>query len=62
VTRTRYPGNPDWYPVPPRCHECGRFVGDPVHWETVNPLDDLPVFYEALCSEHAPPLELPGEA
>lgn len=53
MTRTRYPGNPDYHPVPPRCSECGRFVSSPVAWEEVNPIDDLPLFYEARCSDHA---------
>lgn len=56
MTRSRYPGNPDFHPIPPRCSTCGRFVGSPVFWRAVNPYDDLPVWYEALCPEHSPEL------
>jgi hypothetical protein len=27
VTVTRYPGNPDFHEVPPRCTDCGQFCG-----------------------------------
>lgn len=38
MTVTRYPGNPDFHEVPPRCHGCGRFCGGfdsatPAVWE-----------------------------
>lgn len=64
MTRTRYPGNPDWHPVPPRCSDCGRFAGGPGAdlagtWEKVNPYDDLPLFWAFYCEEHTdkPPFD-----
>lgn len=27
MTTARYPGNPDFHPIPPRCAGCGRFTG-----------------------------------
>lgn len=27
MTTTRYPNNPDFHEVPPRCGSCGRFTG-----------------------------------
>lgn len=27
MTTTRYPGNPDFHEIPPRCADCGRFTG-----------------------------------
>lgn len=44
MTRTRYPMNPDFCEIPPRCDDCGQFCGHggenwPV-WDTLNPYDD----------------------
>jgi len=49
VTTARYPGNPDFHPVPPHCADCGRFCGDfesenPAVWER-NDNWDLPDTY-----------------
>ena len=38
MTVTRYPGNPDFHEVPPRCTDCGQFCGgfgstNPAVWE-----------------------------
>lgn len=27
MTTSRYPGNPDFHEIPPRCADCGRFCG-----------------------------------
>lgn len=52
MTTTRYPGNPDFHEVPPRCADCGQFVGEPVVWEHVDNWD-LPDTYTARCLECA---------
>lgn len=54
MTRTRYPGNPDFHEIPPRCADCGQFCGVegssnwPV-WDVINPYDDLPDFHRCRC-------------
>lgn len=57
MTTTRYPGNPDFHPVPPRCAECGRFCGgfessNPAVWER-NDNWDLPDTHTCRCLECA---------
>lgn len=58
MTTTRYPGNPDWHEVPPRCFDCGRFCGGPESetyavWKLVNPFDDLPELHRCRCPDCA---------
>lgn len=53
MTVTRYPGNPDFHDVPPRCAGCGQFCGgfessNPVVWERQDNWD-LPDTYVARC-------------
>jgi hypothetical protein len=55
VTTTRYPGNPDFHEVPPRCADCGRFCGgfeNPAVWER-NDNWDLPDTHTCRCLECA---------
>lgn len=52
MTTTRYPGNPDFHEIPPRCDGCGQFVGEPVIWSR-NDNWDLPDTYTAQCLECA---------
>jgi hypothetical protein len=57
VTTTRYPGNPDFHEVPPRCADCGRFCGGwessaPVVWER-NEGWDLQDWHTARCLDCA---------
>lgn len=54
MTVTRYPMNPDYCPIPPRCADCGQFCGTesgtnwPV-WDTINPYDDMPDLHRCRC-------------
>jgi len=53
MTTTRYLGNPDFHPVPPRCADCGRFCGSfdsaaPAIWER-NDNYDLPDTHTCRC-------------
>ena len=48
MTTTRYPGNPDFHEIPPRCADCGQFVGEPVVWDR-NDNWDLPDTFTARC-------------
>jgi len=63
MTVTRYPGNPDFCEIPPRCSECGQFCGRdggrnwPV-WDTLNPHDDMPTMHRCRCLECAVDAEL----
>jgi hypothetical protein len=57
VTTTRYPGNPDFHPVPPRCADCGQFCGgfgsaNPAIWERTDNWD-LPDTYTCRCLDCA---------
>ena len=60
MTTTRYPGNPDFHPIPPRCAGCGRFTGSIESenarligvWER-NDNWDLPDTWTNYCLEHA---------
>lgn len=52
MTTTRYPGNPDFHEIPPRCADCGQFVGEPAVWER-NDNWDLPDTYTCRCVECA---------
>lgn len=57
MTTTRYPGNPDFHEVPPRCADCGRFCGgfeseNPAVWER-NDNWDLPDTHTCRCLECA---------
>lgn len=54
MTTTRYPGNPDFHEVPPKCHDCGKFCGgfgseNPAIWECINPYDDMPNYHRCRC-------------
>lgn len=57
MTTTRYPGNPDFHEIPPRCADCGQFVGEPVIWAR-NDNWDLPDTFTARCPECAVDREL----
>lgn len=54
MTTTRYPMNPDFCEIPPRCEECGQFCGTdggtnwPV-WDVINPYDDMPDYHRCRC-------------
>jgi hypothetical protein len=57
VTTTRYPGNPDFHEIPPRCASCGQFCGgfeseNPAVWER-NDNWDLPDTFTCRCLECA---------
>lgn len=57
MTTTRYPGNPDFHPVPPRCADCGQFCGgfesgNPAIWER-NDNWDLPDTHTCRCLDCA---------
>lgn len=53
MTTTRYPGNPDFHEIPPRCADCGQFVGIPTQvWER-NDNWDLPDTYTCRCLDCA---------
>lgn len=57
MTSTRYPGNPDWHEVPPRCAACGEYCGgfeskNPAIWER-NDNWDLPDTHTCYCLDCA---------
>lgn len=57
MTTTRYPGNPDFHAVPPRCANCGQFCGgfdadNPAIWER-NDNYDLPDTHTCYCLDCA---------
>ena len=57
MTTTRYPGNPDFHPVPPHCADCGQFCGgfdsaNPAIWER-NDNWDLPDTHTCRCLDCA---------